>query len=185
MRIMRIILLTAAAMAFAPPVQAKPIHHRHHQRHHLHHQRHSQKRQDEQHRVRGLVPVTAPGGIVAYVARSAQARFQGFVTALSRIYHIAFMGGWRAHGSCGRCDMHPRGLAIDINQTARNRVIRRFPPGVTALAASYGLLHGAVWKNADTGHFEVAGVHHSRAMTRSRSAASAASRRYVHHQTGA
>jgi hypothetical protein len=53
------------------------------------------------------------------------------------------------------CNMHPRGLAIDINQTGRNRVTRRFPSGVTALAAQHGLLHGAVWNNADAGHFEL------------------------------
>jgi hypothetical protein len=51
--------------------------------------------------------------------------------------------------------MHPRGLAIDINQTGRNRVTHRFPAGVTAMAERHGLLHGAVWNNADAGHFEL------------------------------
>ena len=51
--------------------------------------------------------------------------------------------------------MHPRGLAIDINQTGRSRVTHGFPAGVTALAARYGLLHGAVWPHPDVGHFEL------------------------------
>jgi hypothetical protein len=103
-----------------------------------------------------LSAVRASSGAIACVASSAASAFQGFVSALEATgYRIDFMGGWRAHGSCRRCDMHPRGLAIDINQTGRNRVTRRFPPGVTALAAHYGLLHGAIWSNADTGHFEL------------------------------
>ena len=65
------------------------------------------------------------------------------------------------------CNMHPRGLAIDINQTGRNRVTRRFPSGVTALAAQYGLLHGAVWNNADAGHFELLSASPTRHVHRS------------------
>lgn len=100
--------------------------------------------------------IRAVSGATACVAHRAASSFQAFVTALEATgYRIDFMGGWRAHGSCYRCNMHPRGLAIDINQTGRNRVTRRFPAGVTALAAQYGLLHGAVWHNADAGHFEL------------------------------
>ena len=103
-----------------------------------------------------LSTVRASSGAIACVASSAASAMQGFVSALEATgYRIDFMGGWRAHGSCRGCDMHPRGLAIDINQTGRNRVTRRFPPGVTALAAHYGLLHGAIWEHADTGHFEL------------------------------
>jgi hypothetical protein len=103
-----------------------------------------------------LSPVRASSGATACVASKAAGKFQAFVTALEATgYRIDFMGGWRAHGSCRGCNMHPRGLAIDINQTGRNRVTRRFPPGVTALAEQNGLLHGAVWNNADAGHFEL------------------------------
>ncbi|HUI97087.1 MAG TPA: hypothetical protein VLX44_15130 [Xanthobacteraceae bacterium] len=103
-----------------------------------------------------LTTVRAGSGAIACVASAAASAFQGFVSALEATgYRIDFMGGWRAHGSCRRCDMHPRGLAIDINQTGRNRVTHRFPAGVTELAAHYGLLHGAIWSNADTGHFEL------------------------------
>jgi hypothetical protein len=104
-----------------------------------------------------LTAVHAHSGATACVSSSAASNFQEFVSALeSTGYRIDFMGGWRAHGSCGRCNMHPRGLAIDINQTGRSRVTRGFPSGVTALAARYGLLHGAVWSHPDVGHFELA-----------------------------
>jgi hypothetical protein len=103
-----------------------------------------------------LSMVRAHSGATACVASRAVAAFQSFVNALEATgYRIDFMGGWRAHGSCRACNMHPRGLAIDINQTGRNRVTRRLPAGVTALAAQYGLLHGAVWDHADAGHFEL------------------------------
>ena len=70
---------------------------------------------------------------------------------------ILFMGGWRSHGSCSRCLMHPRGLALNICQHARNVVDSRcrFPRDATALAEKHGLDHGAKWNNKDTGHFEV------------------------------
>jgi hypothetical protein len=103
-----------------------------------------------------LSTVRAASGAIACVTASTAAKFQGFVSELEATgYRIDFMGGWRAHGSCRGCNMHPRGLAIDINQTGRNRVTRRFPPGVTAMAERHGLLHGAVWANADAGHFEL------------------------------
>lgn len=110
------------------------------------------------------VQAPAPSHAVACVARRAAGAFQGFVDSLAAEgYRIAFMGGWRAHGSCRRCTMHPRGLAIDINQVGRNRVTRPLPDGTTELAARYGILHGAVWAHPDTGHFELAGGHrHSR-----------------------
>ena len=103
-----------------------------------------------------MTAVHAGSGATACVSSSAASNFQQFVSALeSTGYRIDFMGGWRSHGSCRRCDMHPRGLAIDINQTGRSRVTHGFPAGVTALAARYGLLHGAVWPHPDVGHFEL------------------------------
>jgi len=103
-----------------------------------------------------LSTVRAASGAIACVASHTAAKFQAFVTELeSTGYRIDFMGGWRAHGSCHGCNMHQRGLAIDINQTGRNRVTHRFPAGVTAMAERHGLLHGAVWNNADAGHFEL------------------------------
>jgi hypothetical protein len=103
-----------------------------------------------------LTAVRARSGATACVASNAARNFQAFVSDLeSTGYRIDFMGGWRRHGSCRECNMHPRGLAIDINQTGRNRVTRRLPAGVTEMAERHGLLHGAVWSNADAGHFEL------------------------------
>jgi hypothetical protein len=112
----------------------------------------------------GLVTLHTAAGLSYRVARSAAEAMRGFVAELEATgYRIAFIGGWRAHGSCRGCMMHPRGLAIDINQTGRNRVTRRLPAGVTEMAARHGLLHGAVWRHADAGHFEIASHHYAEA----------------------
>lgn len=104
-----------------------------------------------------LVTVKTAAGIPITVAAQAARNFTGFVAELVAAgYRISFMGGWRRHGSCRRCNMHPRGLAIDINQTGRNRVTRALPAGVTAMAARHGLTHGAIWRHPDQGHFELA-----------------------------
>jgi hypothetical protein len=89
------------------------------------------------------------------VAYAAAPRFQALIGALeARGYPIAFMGGWRAHGSV-RHSLHPAGLALDINQTGRNRVTHRFPRDLIAIAHRCGLTSGSEWANADTGHFEM------------------------------
>jgi hypothetical protein len=81
--------------------------------------------------------------------------FQCLVSSLDRAgYQIAFMGGWRRHGSVPH-SKHPAGKALDINQTARNRVTRKFPQGINRMARACGLFHGAEWRRADAGHFEV------------------------------
>jgi hypothetical protein len=133
-----------------------------------------------------LIAVRAQSGAVACVASYASSKFQSFVTALEATgYRIDFMGGWRRHGSCRGCNMHPRGLAIDINQTARNRVTRRFPAGVTSLAEQNGLLHGAVWQHADAGHFELLTASNAHYAQRPNTYASAerAMHRYVRRRT--
>lgn len=105
----------------------------------------------------GLVAISC-GGKPARVAASAAGKFSAFCSDLAATgYRIQFVGGWRARGSCRGCNMHPRGLAIDINQTGRDRCAGGCPRGahVNALARKHGLLHGAEWRNADAGHFEV------------------------------
>ena len=105
----------------------------------------------------GMVQIRSSSGRTATVAASAAASFRCLIGKLEAAgYRIDFMGGWRRHGSVPR-SKHPAGLAIDINQTARNRVTRAFPKGTNAMAASCGLKHGAVWRDADGGHFEVVG----------------------------
>jgi hypothetical protein len=104
-----------------------------------------------------LVTVRSATGKTAKVAARYRAAFQALVDDLEASgYHVDFMGGWRAWGSCRNCNAHPAGRAIDINQTARNRVTRRFPSGVTEIAARHGICHGAIWGNPDRGHFEIA-----------------------------
>lgn len=124
------------------------------------HVRSARRRQHRDRAVAGMVTVRTAAGKSITVAARAAANFTAFVADLVAAgYRIDDIGGWRAHGSCRRCDMHPRGLAIDINQTARNRVTRALPAGVTEMAARHGLTHGAIWRNPDQGHFELAGVH--------------------------
>lgn len=95
-------------------------------------------------------------GHTAQVSAAHAFQFQSFINDLEgRGYAIKSLGGVRKHGSCKGCDKHPKGEAIDINQTARNRVTARFPRDVTTLAAAHGLFHGALWCHPDTGHFEV------------------------------
>jgi hypothetical protein len=102
-----------------------------------------------------LSTVRASSGATACVASSAASKFQALINDLEATgYRIDFMGGWRRHGSVAE-SKHPAGLALDINQVGRGRVTRRLPGNATAIAARYGLLHGAVWHHSDAGHFEV------------------------------
>lgn len=95
-------------------------------------------------------------GRKAEVASSSASAFQGLITWLeAHNYKIDFMGGWR-RGSClPPRHKHPCGGALDINQLGRNVVTHRFPAGTAQEARRLGLLHGAEWNWADTGHFEV------------------------------
>jgi hypothetical protein len=111
----------------------------------------------------GLVAVRSRSGAVAYVAPHAHGPLQCVVNGIEAAGgHIKFMGGWRAHGSCSGCNKHPRGEAIDINQYARNVVRPALPANATVIAQRCGVLHGAVWRHADAGHFEVGSTYASR-----------------------
>lgn len=101
-------------------------------------------------------------------------------------YPVDDIGGF---GERSNPSAHPTGNALDVNQRARNVVTHRFPSGVTAAASTCGLVHGAVWGNPDTGHFEmehsfgyVGSWHHyaSRHVSH-RYAAIMIRRRYAHH----
>ncbi|MEH6950264.1 hypothetical protein V4R08_02775 [Nitrobacter sp. NHB1] len=101
--------------------------------------------------------VRSASGATAHVASHATGAFQCLVSALDRQgYRIRFMGGWRAHGSV-RASLHPAGLALDINQYGRNVTRPRMPHNEIALANSCGLISGAQWANADSGHFQLGG----------------------------
>lgn len=98
------------------------------------------------------------GGHFAKVAARAAANFQALLNDLrAHGYPIKFIGGWRAHGSCRGCDMHPRGLAIDVNQTGRDSVIVPLSRSLASrLAHAHGLISGGDWCDGDLGHFELA-----------------------------
>ncbi|WP_296741479.1 hypothetical protein [Mesorhizobium sp.] len=101
--------------------------------------------------------VRSKSGAVAHVADRAAGAFQCLVNRLERQgYPIRFMGGWRRHGSV-RASLHPAGLALDINQLARNVTRPRMPHNEIALANACGLISGAQWGWADSGHFQLGG----------------------------
>lgn len=106
-----------------------------------------------------LVTLHTKSGRTFSVAAHAAGAFKSFVDEFERSgFPIRFIGGWRAHGSIPH-SLHPAGLAIDICQTGRNRVACQMPPNVTAMAERCGLVHGAIWRRPDAGHFELAGSH--------------------------
>lgn len=98
--------------------------------------------------------LVAKSGARASVSTAAMPHFQCLLDKLEGTgYRIDFMGGYASRGNSSA---HPTGNALDINQTARNRVTRALPYGTTQMAESCGLVHGAVWSNPDGGHFELA-----------------------------
>lgn len=99
------------------------------------------------------------GGLNIKVAASAASKFEGFCSAMVSAGYPAKSGqvdGWRGHGSCRSCDMHPRGLAIDYDQVSRDHVtIRISRSEASDIAHRYGLISGGDWCHGDLGHFEV------------------------------
>lgn len=128
--------------------------------------RHRKARHYHRHvRHAGLVTIRTPSGKPVVVAAGAARLFKGFLDEVEHAgFRIPFLGGYRATKIAGtnRWSKHASGLAVDICQTARNRVACRLPSNITAIAARYGLTHGAVWSRPDAGHFEVAGKRPSR-----------------------
>lgn len=112
----------------------------------------------------GLVTIKTLSGLPVRVAASAAGAFAGFLHEFEQGgYRIRFIGGYRHSKIAGTntWSKHASGLAIDVCQLARNRVACRLPPDVTAMAARHGLLHGAVWRHPDTGHFEIPSSHYA------------------------
>lgn len=108
----------------------------------------------------GLVVLQTKSGMDYIVASGAAKAFSGFVAWLeSTGYRIKEIGGYARRTIAGTRSWsnHARGTAIDINQEERNVVSHRFPANVTAKAAEFGILHGAVWRRPDAGHFELIG----------------------------
>jgi hypothetical protein len=152
-----IALLALASICFASTVEAKSRH-RHH-RHHHHHARSAHE--TASHGSLGSFAgnmVKASNGATAQVNPKYTGRFQCLVRGLEAAgYHIDFMGGYRHSkiAGTGHWSKHATGRALDINQVGRNRVTRRLPASASAIASRCGLYHGAGWRHADAGHFEV------------------------------
>lgn len=100
--------------------------------------------------------VRASSGAVARVAAHATEAFQCIVNRLEqRGYPVRFMGGLSSGHM--RNSLHHVGLALDVNQVARNVTKPRMPGNEIELANSCGLVSGAQWRNADSGHFQLGG----------------------------
>lgn len=101
--------------------------------------------------------IRSKSGATANVADRAHSAFQCLIDKLdAQGYAIKFMGGYRRHGSV-RGSLHPAGLALDINQYSRNVTRPRMPGNEIELANSCGLVSGAQWHHADSGHFQQGG----------------------------
>lgn len=101
--------------------------------------------------------VRSVSGATAHVAASATQAFQCLVDRLDAAgYPVRFMGGWRAHGSVPG-SLHPAGLALDVNQLARNVTRPAMPSNEVSMANDCGLISGRQWRWADSGHFQVGG----------------------------
>ncbi|MEQ1954426.1 M15 family metallopeptidase [Mesorhizobium yinganensis] len=113
-----------------------------------------------------LANVTA-GTLVAQVNAAYADRFQGFINELQASgYQINSLGGYNHRNIAGtnRLSNHAYGNAIDINpltnpDTGRGgRLITDMPPGVSEMAARYGIGWGGDWNSKkDAMHFEVLG----------------------------
>lgn len=101
--------------------------------------------------------VTYGNGKRISVNETVQEKYQQLFNWLeARGYKIEFARGYGT--GTVRHSLHRSGMAVDINQTHRNRVTKRFPPGTTEYAASLGIFHGAKWsRHPDYGHFQVGG----------------------------
>jgi len=105
----------------------------------------------------GASVIHSRSGASATVAASAAGPLQCVVNGLEAVgYPVVFIGGYRKLGSV-RGSLHPAGLALDVNQIARNRTIPRMPSNEIAIANSCGAISGAQWANGDSGHFQIGG----------------------------
>lgn len=120
----------------------------------------------------GLVRTSNGNG--AYVHPSAVPAFECLMKGLEGArYPIKWVGGYGCRPL--PTSNHPRGLAMDVNQSSRDRTnpnIYRW--NATAIAQACNLTHGAVWRNPDAGHFEIRSVSRGRQQQQ-------ASRRPIKH----
>jgi hypothetical protein len=101
--------------------------------------------------------VRAASGATAHVASRATGAFQCVVDRLQgQGYPVRFMGGFARSGHI-RHSLHYAGLALDVNQIGRNVTHPAMPPNEISIAHSCGLVSGAQWGHADSGHFQLGG----------------------------
>lgn len=99
--------------------------------------------------------VRARSGVTVRVAPAARAALQCVIDAVEaagvRIKALRGYGRGTVRGS-----LHPGGLALDINQTARNVTHPPVPRSVSNAAADHcGVISGARWGYADNGHWNL------------------------------
>lgn len=161
----RVMALCAAALFTFVSTSAEARyrhHHRHYARHHsehvrvVHHRSHRRVAREpavEHSRLTTFLCGQVPVRVASHVA----SRFEGFCRdMIAAGYPAKDVGGWRRHGSCRGCNMHPNGLAIDYDQVSRDRVtVRMSRERVSEIARQHGLISGGDWCHGDLGHFEV------------------------------
>lgn len=100
--------------------------------------------------------VVSRSGVRAQVAPQAVQPLQCLLNGLeSSGYPVKFLRGY-GHGTV-RGSLHPSGMALDVNQIRRGVTVPRMPHNEIAIAAACGVISGAVWRNNDSGHFQVGG----------------------------
>jgi hypothetical protein len=105
----------------------------------------------------GRAATIGVGGVSTTVAPGAAGPLQCVLNALvARGYPVRFLGGLSRGHMPG--SLHHTGMAMDVNQTARNVTRPRMPPDEAALAEGCGAVSGAAWRGSpDSGHFQVGG----------------------------
>lgn len=98
-------------------------------------------------------------GVPIRVATAYGQRFEAFCKDMAAAGYraiAAFTNGYRPWGTCRGCEMHPRGLALDYDQLARDRTaVRMSRSEASRIARRHGLVSGGDWCHGDLGHFEV------------------------------
>jgi hypothetical protein len=101
--------------------------------------------------------IKSSNGVTAQVADAVTGALQCVVNALERVgYPIKFMGGFASRGHI-RGSLHYSGHAVDINQVDRGVTTPKMPSNEVELASGCGVTSGAIWRNNDSGHFELRG----------------------------
>lgn len=98
-------------------------------------------------------------GATARVGAAYVAKFQAYIDALERVGATIYSLGGNRDGRCSSRHMHNCGMAIDVCQTGRDRVMAKcnLPSRseLIRIANAHGLFEGGAWCNGDMGHAQV------------------------------